>query len=75
MTKHVVSQLQFEHNHIHVAAYTCRRAAIFLATSGVGVANVHRSFRVALAMSALAMAITIWEKLGGGVEKQQTRKL
>ena len=46
--------------------FTCRRAAIFLATSGVGVANVHLSFRVALAMSALAMAITIWEKLDGG---------
>ena len=44
---------------------TCRRAAIFLATSGVGVAKVHLSFRVALAMSALAMDITIWGKLEG----------
>ena len=35
----------------------------------MGVANVHLSFRVALVMSALAMAITIWEKLEGEWER------
>ena len=53
--------------------FTCRRAAIFLATNGVGVANVHLSFRVALAMSALAMAITIWGKLDGERERDRER--
>ena len=66
--KHVASLIQVLQWNLFIRtllthSITCRRAAIFLATSGVGVANVHLSFRVALAMSALAMAITIWGKL------------